>query len=343
MVGLKDIADKTGFSIRTVARVINNNPNVNSETREKVQKIVDELKYRPHFAARSLKLRRTNIIGIVRYRTHVDPDNRRITLISQQLAEAGYSILQGIYRDDESRGKLIDHFRNVCDAIIMSPSSHEESLNDYEKMAAEKYPFVILDPSPETPSSFNTVRIDRAHGIADAVETLVNSGKKNILYLTTGKMGLSRLEGIKEGLRRKGLQLSSENILSISQLSSMNTGTITGLNDEYETAMEAGYRLILENSAIGRDYNALFCYNDALAIGCMRGLYEKGIKVPEQVAVIGFDNVLYSKHTYIPLSTVAQPIEKPASAVVENILAQLHGSKTETQVFPTEFVKRASC
>jgi LacI family transcriptional regulator len=342
MKNLKSIAQATGFSTRTVTRALYNDKEISAETRDKIVKFCDEVNYTPNFAARSLKLKRTNSIGLVRFYLNIDVDNKRVAIMAEELAKAGYDILQGIGKQQDKEKKLIGEFKQKCDALIIYARPGVQTEEIFKFLKEDNYPFVLIDPAPGLAAKYPSISLDREGGIADAVESLGLSGKRKIAFLSPFKEYYNRFPGFQTGLERLGLSFSPEQVILVP------TRAIDGkVADPLDTSlvgdmMQGGYLTALNNPAIGRDFNALFCYDDRVALGCLRGLYERGIKVPDQIAVVGFDDADFCAFSHVPLSTVRQPIDEMAHAAVKILLDQLSGRPFVSQQFSTTFVKRQS-
>jgi LacI family transcriptional regulator len=342
MQNLKEIAKETGFSTRTITRALYGDKEISPETREKIVKYCEKVNYSPNFAARSLKLKRTNIIGLIRYHLNVDIDNKRIAIITEELARAGYGILQGIGREHEEEKKLINEFKQKCDALIIyvKPGIQQDDIFGFLKEGS--YPFILIDPSASLAAQYPSVYIDRESGIIEAVKSLGQSGKKKIAFMTPFKDYYNRFPGFKAGLEALGIPFSSDQVILVptrARNGAVGNPADTSIIEEF---MEAGYQVALNNQAIGRDFDAVFCFDDRVALGCLRGLFERGIKVPDQVAVVGFDDANFSAFTHVPLSTVRQPMQVMAHAIVASLLDQLAGKPWTSQKFSTEFIQRRS-
>lgn len=328
MAGLKEIAEKAGVSIRTVSRALHDLPDINAATKRKIRKIAEKQAYRPHFAAQSLRKRETRIIGLIRSGATAEIENRRIQRITEKLHESGYCLLQGLLHDASETDALFNKFEDICDGLIVLHINGNASLPvRLKKLAKAAYPFILLDPEPALAKAHLSVNIDRENGVADAIASLAGSGKTGVAFLTPHPEYPNRFEGFKKGLARLKLLFSVDRLL---------------LAEKPAGAMENGYRTVLAGAEIGKSINALFCFDDKTALGALRALHERGLKVPQEVAVIGFDDDSYAAYTYVPLSTVAQPVEEPAEAAVRLLLDQIAGRKVKSVEFKTTFIKRAS-
>lgn len=334
MAILKEIADRAGVSIRTVTRALQASPFINAETREKVLAIAEEMDYRPHFAAKSLKTRQTHIIGIIRRRMDIEPDTARLQLITRGLSEKGYNTLLALYDSKSDPKAAIDHIRDVCDGIIFFMNESEAFKGQYARLAEKKFPFVLVDPAPALARQYPSVVIEREEGIAEAVASLRKSGNTRAAFLTPKLELTNRIEGFKKGLAALGEVYGPERLILVEARSTAP--------DESTMLMEDALRTVTADMRIGREFNALFCYSDAVAFGALQALYERGLKVPQDVSVIGFNNITYSAHTHVPLTTVAQPIEAPARAAVEMLLNQINGRTVSSETFSTGFIQRKS-
>lgn len=331
MTSLKSIAKKARVSIRTVSRALNDLPDISPATKFRIQRIADKEGYRPHFAARSLRTHKTGIIGLIRSGTGVEIENRRIQKITEILHQQGYCLLQGLLNAPEETNALFDKFENICDGLIIlhidDNPVFEDRLKDLKK---NHRAFILVDPLPNLSSLYPSVILNRESGIADGIASLDSSGKRSIAFLTPSPDHPNRLQGFKDGLARLGIPFTLDRIITAPKPA----------NSSLSAAMESGYRAVQTRPEIGRSIDALFCFDDKTALGALRALHERGIQVPEQVALIGFDDDSYAAFTHVPLSTVSQPVEEPAESAVRLLFNRMVGTRTESVEFKTTFIKR---
>jgi LacI family transcriptional regulator len=340
MSNLKEIAKKCNVSVRTVTRALYGHGEISPETAQKIKDAASALNYIPNYAARSLRLKKTFTIGLIRYSFDIDIQNKRIQVITEEMDKRGYNILQGIYHDEQKAVELISNFRQRCDGLILY--LHKQFLPEpfFKPLLEQNCPFVIVDAEMAEARKYPCVCIDREAGIVQAIQYLAEIGKKDIAFLMMSLDSLPRINGFKKGLKKINVPFSQPRFIIMDH-------DDTGLRGENpiqtypaESFMQAGYVAGLNHKAIGRDFNALLCFDDKVALGVLRALSERGIKVPQEVAVIGIDDDSFAAFTHVPLSTIRQPIHRVAYAVVESIINQIEGREAVSKTFPAEFIRR---
>jgi LacI family transcriptional regulator len=292
-VTMKDIAIELGVSIGTVSKVLRNHPDISQETRDRVRKRMGELNYRPNLSARALVTGRTHTIGLV-VPDLVHPFFAEVAGgLSKLLRKGGYSlIISSSDEDFESENRAIDQLlaRSV-DALVLASSQKDWSFFDhFEK---QKTPLVLIDRRPEG-GKVNFVGVDDEEIGRMATEHLIEEGCRRIAHI--GGPGIStavgRLRGYQKALEHHGLPLDSQYVIS---------------REHADEASDAsGYAAMNELLAGKRPPDGVFCYNDPTAMGAMQAAIEKGIKIPQDLALIGSGNVRYSKFLRVALSTIDQ-------------------------------------
>ncbi len=306
-VSLRDVADLAGVSIKTVSNVVHGYTHVAPKTRQRVQEALDELDYRPNLSARSLRGGRTGLIALAvpeldsayfaEIARHVvrAADARGWTVLIDQtdgLAEREQLVLDGI------RSQLID-------GVIFSPLAFGA-----EELAARRdtTPMVLLGERVHR-SEIDHVGIDNVAAATVAVSHLVGLGRRRIAAIGAqrhkrGETARLRLQGYRAALHAAGMPVDPELVLP-------------SLNFHREDGAIAMARLL----DLAEPPDAVFCCNDLLAIGAMRTLRERGFQVPQDVAVVGFDDVVESAFCYPTLTTIRPDKERIAGAAI-TLLAQ---------------------
>jgi len=329
MTTIKEIAKLAGVSRSTVSRVINNDPNVSDHTREKVQAIIDEQEYRPNPVARSLISGRTHVLGLVIPMAFsslfTDPF---FSLLSQGISSTctanNYTLMLWLIEPDYEK-RANDNILNnrLIDGIIVASNVIDDPL--IEGLIARKVP--LLQIGRNNCPDVSSVDADNVHGATMAVRHLVNIGRKN-LATVTGQMnrysGQDRLTGFKRGLQEKNLPILEERIAF---------GDFT----------EKGAYLQTKTLLSRTKFDGMFVASDMMSFGAIRAIQEAGLCVPDDIAVVSFDDIPAAARHHPPLTTVRQPIHQMGSIAAQTLIDQLDNNDTATPrriILPTELVLR---
>lgn len=322
---LEDVALLAGVSHQTVSRVVNNLPNVSNKTRERVQAAIAELGYRRNIAARSLVTRRSQTIGVLG--TELSQYGPANTLLGVQDAarEAGYFVsiaaLKGV--GSESLGDAMRHFLDQGVEGIVALVPHIGTLQALDALTPD-VPVVVVGSSGE--GKFSGAMVDQKSGARLAVAHLTDQGHKRIGHIS-GPMdwvdAVARAEGWREALDEAGLP--AELIM------------------EGDWSASSGYRIGKE-LALTRSVTAIFVGNDQMALGLLRAFGEAGVRVPEDVSVVGFDDQPEAGYFTPPLTTIRQDFEALGRRCMDLMLARLDdsGGLDATVVAPEIIVRQST-
>jgi len=292
-VTMKDIAQELGVSIGTVSKVLRDHPDISAETRERVRKRMRELNYRPNLAARALVTGRTHTVGLV-VPDLVHPFFGEVAGgLSKLLRKKGYSLIIASSDEDvELENRAIDQLlaRRV-DALIVASSQRDAAF--FHQIEKQKTPLVLIDRRPEG-SRANFVGVDDEEIGRIATEHLIEMGCRRIAHI--GGPGIStaigRLTGYRQALERHGLAAGPEYVIG---------------RDHVDEASDAtGYEAMKQLLGLQKAPDGVFCYNDPTAMGAMQAALEKGVRIPQDLALIGAGNVRYAKFLRVPLSSIDQ-------------------------------------
>ncbi|MBG6085466.1 LacI family DNA-binding transcriptional regulator [Zhihengliuella flava] len=325
---MADVAARAGVSHQTVSRVLNDHPNVRPETRDRVLAAIDDLGYRRNRAARALATARSSTIGILSVGGAYFGPQSTVLAIEVAARSAGYfvsvSSLDGY--DSRSAALALDHLmdQGVDGVVVVAP------LNDVTQVITEaewRVPVVVIGTPAhlESPAPVRYVHVDQRLGAQRATEHLIDLGHRRIDHVS-GPPGwfdaTEREVGWRLTLRAAGVD-----------------GDVVPAGD---WSAARGYEVgctIAARIADGRGPSAVFAANDYLAIGLLRAFWERGLCVPDDVSVVGFDD-LQSSAYYIPaLTTVRQPFAAVGAAAVDALLGTPTGDQN---AFAPEIVVRSS-
>jgi DNA-binding LacI/PurR family transcriptional regulator len=310
VITIKDVARKAGVAHTTVSRALHGSPLISLETTERVCRLAAEMGYQPSAAARSLKTNRSQALGVI-VSSIDDPFFSEILQGIDDVAQSrGYSLfIAASQRDPQRERSIVRTMReHRVDGVIVcsTPFSpeHSRQLRSYE------IPIVVINNQSAEDYRFS-IHHDDLDGSRQMMAHLIGLGHRNIAYLGythSGRTNLKRLAGYRESMQAAGLRIPE------------------GYEFEAEASTpQEGQAASARFLALPRRPTAIFCYNDMLAIGVLRGLQQAGLNVPRDCSVAGFDNITFSSYTSPPLTTFDQPkhtIGERAARLVLGLLAQ---------------------
>ena len=326
---LEQVALRAGVSRATVSRVVNGSPKVAEHIREAVQRAVDELGYVPNQSARSLVTQRTDSVALVlpETPTRVFSDDQFfpgiIRGVSQELDAAGKQVVLMMAGSPASHQRIERYAlaRHVDGVIIFSMHGADPLPNMLNRVGIP----VLCGGRPLSRSIVPYVECDNVTGAAIAVRHLVSSGRSRIATIAGPQdmvAGIDRLNGYRSELR------------------ALRRRPIVATGDFTRESGSSAMRQLLDDDA---QLDAVFVASDLMAHGALRTLRESGRRVPDDVAVVGFDDIELARFTEPPLTTVRQPIVGQGRELARQLLRQLAGEAiAHATVLPTELVIRGS-
>ncbi|GAA4988529.1 beta-galactosidase [Nonomuraea thailandensis] len=323
---LETVAARAGVSRATVSRVVNGESSVSPEVRAAVMRAVKELGYVPNLAARSLVTRRTNAVALVLSVPRQGGDaltSAVVQYVTSLLEGAGKQITLMLADTAESHRRIAAHVEaRLADGVVLLPPDRGDTLA--ERLSRTEVPLVLLG-KPPIASLVPYVDVDNTGGAAAATEHLLARGRRRI-GMVCGPMDLvtvqDRLAGHRAALQRAGL-----------------TPHLAPADDLTRAAgAAAAHRLLTDTPSL----DAVFAATDQLAIGALEAARELGRRVPEDLAIVGFDDVDAASATTPALTTVRVPVAEQALALARLLLSRLEGRHTTSVVLPTRLVVRDS-
>jgi LacI family transcriptional regulator len=333
---LRDVAELSGVSTKTVSRVVNNQGEISQETRQRVQAAIDQLGYRPNILARSLIHKRTNTIGVVAWGIDYFGPSRTLVGIEQQAHQLNYSVFLNLMDQPEegNNERLLDTLiTHRVDGIIWAVPEVGDNRAWLDSGNFNDLPpivFLSMEPRP----GYAIVAVDNITGAMQATQHLIDQGRRKI-GIITGPMSWwearQRYLGWENALRNAGLEVHPSLVVE---------GEWTALSGEY------GMKLLLEQQP---DIDAVFACNDQIALGALGVAHSWGRRIPQDIAIVGFDNIPESACFWPPLTTVYQQLIDVGHIAVQKlhsmIEANRQANKTDedhlTMVKP-ELIVRAS-
>jgi LacI family transcriptional regulator len=312
-VTMKDVAELAGVSTTTVSHVINKTRHVDESTRESVEFAMKELRYQPNYVARSLRSGETKTIGLI----VPDASNLFFAEIARRIEDLGYqegySVILG--NSDNDPDKQTNYINTLLakqvDGVIFISSGGEAE--DLELLSANNIPIVVADR--DVPLSLaDVVLLDNEKAGYEATRYLINLGHKCIACITGPSElspSMSRVEGYKKALREV-------NIPYFEELIAVGDFRIKG----GEIAMGS----LLQQSC---KPTAVFALNDMMAIGAMTAIRKAGLRIPDDISVIGFDDIELASAVTPTITTMAQPLDELSKNAIDLLIEQIRGENRE--------------
>lgn len=327
---IADVAERAGVSIATVSRVMNKTGQVAEATAARVQNAISELNFTPHAAARGLASRKTNIIGLILRDISGEFFQPMLRGIEAGTREHGFDLLihcthRAIDLDAAPHYPLSEH--NSDGLLVFTDSLDEQEII---RLHQAQFPLVLLHRSSPPGLHIPCVTVENKSGARKLVDYLIEKrGYRRIAFLA-GPEGQEdsfwREMGYRESLAAHGISFDPALVA-------------VGGFDEHEAKW--GAKMLLER---GVKIDAIFTGDDDSSIGVLAYLKEVGIRVPEDIAIAGFDDIPLARHLTPPLTTVRAPIEMAAREAVDQLVRLIRTGEAERLVLlPTELVIRRSC
>jgi DNA-binding LacI/PurR family transcriptional regulator len=294
-ITITDLARELNISPSTVSRALSNHPAISDETRKAVTELARRLNYKPNLQALNLLKKKTNTIGVV------IPDitsyfySSIITGIQDFFSPLGYNLILGQSNESyEEELKIIHTFASVrVDGILIAPASNTTNVSHLRELAESRIPLVIFDRDCEE-INVDKVFVNEYSGAFQAVDYLIRSGCSKIAHLggaTTISTSRHRMQGYLDALKKNSIPVRDEFVIICDGFTP----------DDGAKAVKK----LLSRDDIP---DAVFAVSDSVAIGVMHAIKEAGISIPEQISVVGFDDILYSSWFKPSLTTVWQPV-----------------------------------
>lgn len=332
-MSIKKIAEMTGLSTATVSHVLNGNRKVSAKSREKVLLAAQEIDYRPNMAARMLRTQKSNTIAMV---IPTDESNRNANFfymdvllgIRKKLSETGYNVIISNYGSSSDSERSLRGVQVLqkqwVDGIILVPSSRNP--NQLTVLKEMGVPFVLLDRRVDG-TDFSCVDSDNETGAVNAVTLLAQSGKKKIGFIGGGlthSSGATRYSGYKKAIHSLGFNYDDDFVILASQYSIENGSLYT-------------------SELLNRGVDGIFVSDNVLTMGAVIELNRRGVRIPEEVGIIGYDDFDWMDLITPPLTTVKQQSYQMGYLAAEMIIRKLGGMDiNEKMMLDTSIVVRKS-
>jgi LacI family transcriptional regulator len=337
-----DIAKIAGVSRSTVSRVINNYENVPEETRKRIQQIIEENNYVPHASARMLAGVKNRIIGLFIIDMKVDSDGKQVTASSyfspftgaviENASKMGYNVLVSIVSKQKEYKKIKDIFYNktIAGGIFIGEKNGESEIKD---IINSGFKVALIDQAVKSDEEVYKkciiVNADSYGGAYKATNYLIDLGHLKIAHIVGVSEHLSsieRLEGYKKALTDAGITIKNSLIVK-------SNFTISG-------GYNATKKLLQKEIP-----TAIFCGNDNMAIGAIQAIKEADLKVPEDISIVGFDDIEVAMYLNPPLTTVRMALMEMASVATNSLISSIENDSnfSANYTVPIDLIERNSC
>jgi LacI family transcriptional regulator len=331
-IRMKDIAKDLGLSQATVSKVLRAHPDIGEKTRQRVLERVKELDYQPNSLARSLVTGRSYLIGVI-VPSLLHPFFAEIARsLSSAIRQKGYFLIVSSSEEDPQleREEISRLLARRLDALVIA--SCDSNIEQFERMESKNQPYVLIDRE-FTGLAANFVGIDDEKAGRLATEHLLDTGCHHVAHIrgAENSVGLGRFEGYRRALRQRGVPYKDEYVVSRNHVDTETT----------RQGAEA-MRVLLKRHPRP---DGVFCFNDPLAIGAMNTILESGLRIPEDIALIGCANLHKNDCLRVPLSSIDQHSEmigQRAAELVLNLIESKQPPRARTIILEPSLVIRAS-
>ncbi|MBN1583454.1 MAG: LacI family DNA-binding transcriptional regulator [Anaerolineae bacterium] len=325
-VSIKDIARCAGVSHSTVSRALADSTLVKAETKARIKQLAREMDYTPSAIARAMSTRHTHTVGIV-VTTIADPFVAEVVRgVEETALDRGYNvILCGSSDDPEREVSAVRGLRGQwVDAVIVTASRVGSF---YAQLTEIQVPVVLINNQQPGDYSFS-VRNDDFYGGQLVGEYLVSLGHRDIAYVS-GREAITssqlRLQGFQDILQKAGISIPPEWVVS------------------GDGKPEGGHRAVQALFASSHHPTAIFCYNDQTAMGVLRAIKSLGLAVPQDISLVGYDDIAAALYLDPPLTTIAQAKYELGQKAMDMALALIAGQEVQNVLLKPELVVRSSC
>ncbi len=329
-VTMADVAREAGVSLMTVSRVVNNKGEVSESTKQRILEVIERLGYRPSGIARSLATSRTGTIGLI----VPDISNPFFADLAKGVEKVAYSEGYNVFlcsteEDPRRELKVLESLAEyrVDGVLLCSSRLDEKHLVD---ALGFFYSAVLVNRALESEAlSVGTVMVDDVHGGMIATHHLLDGGRQRVAFLAgpeTSHSGRNRFKGYKRALQDAGMPYVPDLVVHC------------------DSNVNGGYQATKDLLSFHPEVDAIFCYNDLVAVGALRACEETGVKVPDDVSIVGFDDIMLAGLVTPSLTTCRVQREEVGERSAEMLLEQMGGcsGKCKTAVFTPELVVRNS-
>lgn len=305
-MNIYDIAKQAGVSIATVSRILNNKGNVRKATEDKVLAVMQELGYTPNAFARALGLNSIKAVGVVCSDVSDIYYAKAVSVIESELREKGYDVTlycTGLNIEDKKRAMRSLLAKKVDAMILVGSIFQERNNNSHIEEVSKSIPVVIINGEFEYENTYS-IYCAEAKALEDVVDLLVEKGRKSLIYLydIDSFSGDKKRNGYIAGLKKHGIRYTSKRIFRCER--------------NFESYKTAVFKAIDS----GIKFDAVVCSEDMLAVGAIKALHERGLRVPEDVAVVGCNNSILAESSSPTITSIDNKVEALCVDTVRTLL-----------------------
>lgn len=315
-VTIKDIARAAGVSHITVSRALNGHSSVRPETREKIKILADKLNYIPNYNARSLVLDKSYIIGLFFSTflkgTSAEYFKQAVLGVNSVIQEQYNMVIRGIDEYQEDYSKI--NARNFDGILVMSQREQDDIFVNH--VLSKDIPIVVMNR--ESKAGVVSVLLNDRQGAYEVTQYLLKRGHEKIAIIEGREDFESSI------VRKQGYELA---------MAEAGKPIMANYLVKGNYSFESGYAGMKNLMSCPDRPTAVFCFNDGMALGAIKAAFELGIKVPDNVSIIGFDGSFFSEYTTPALTTVKRPIEEMTQVGARKLLTLIGGESFENNVF----------
>lgn len=331
-VTIDDVAKIAGVSKTTVSRIINGNyEHTKEETRNRILQVIKELDYRPNALAKGLKSMRTNVIGIVLSNLKNPFWTTVLEGVEDTCRTLGYNLMVcNSNEDPKMEEQYITEFRmRQVDGIVINPTARNMEL--YQRLIESKYPLVVVNRKIPDIQVQNIV-MDNVKGATLAVHQLLRNGRKRVAAFVYRNLNVStwteRVEGYRSAMLERGFHPEDLRIFELEQQS------------------EKTEHMIMQYLREHPDTDAIFSTNNMMTLKIMKAVKELGLRIPDDIAIVSYDETVWSEHLDPPLTTISQPGQEMGKLAAKMLIKMVNAKrqpKPETIVLEPRIIVRTSC
>jgi len=330
MVRLKDIAERAGVSVMTVSKVLRDAPDISAATKLRVRKLATDMGYVPDSLARGLRSRESRLFGLVIAAT-VNPVFARMVMAIEELAhEKGFDVVLAHTLNQSEREEVVIRrlLSRRVDGLFLSPVYRlEPDASIYQELLQRKVPTILINHAAPFCQGFPSIATDDVNASLSATRHLLELGHRRIACFAGSShapAARERLQGYRKALQDAGIEPDDRLVFKA--------------GNTIEEGEKAALQMVQEDTGA----TAVQAYNDLVAIGACNVFLNQGFRIPQDLSVVGFGNILICEHARVPLTTIRQPKFRLGVVAMEMMSRLLAGKPVDSKRLPAELVARQS-